>query len=130
MEEKVGEYWHKLITRIADNRYPGASVELTDIRNTIGIFFRALGGDGGLQVEAADATANPANRTWLQKVAGANTKIHLAWRDDRSLRLPPSIAWFEDPSLNRDMYFWLAALGAVAGEYDGQTSGKNWFHTN
>ena len=60
MEEWVGELWHKMNTRMADRRYPQASVSLTEVNNALGIFFRALGGDGGLQIEAADATVNPA----------------------------------------------------------------------
>ena len=78
MEEWVGELWHNMITRMADRRYADASVSLADVRYTLGIYFRALGGDGGLQIEAADATANPAHRSWMQKLAGANTRIHLA----------------------------------------------------
>jgi nitric oxide reductase NorD protein len=112
MEEWVGEVWHNMITRMADKRHPEAAVKLTDVRQTLAIFFRALGGDGGLQIEAADATVNPAHRSWMQRLAGANTKIHLAWRDQRALRLPPKIAWFDNTELNRDLYFWLAALGA------------------
>jgi hypothetical protein len=90
-----------------------AAVRLTQMQATLGVFFRALGGDGGLQIEAVDATANPARRSWMQKLAGANTRIHLAWRDERALRLPPSLAWFDDTGLNRDLYFWLTALGGA-----------------
>ena len=88
MEEWVGELWHKMITRLADEHHPQAAVSLAEMRHGLGIFFRALGGDGGLQIEAADATANPAHRSWMQRIAGTNTRIHLAWRDQRSLRLP------------------------------------------
>jgi len=125
MEEWVGELWHKMITRMADRRYPRASVSLTEVNNALGIFFRALGGDGGLQIEAADATVNPAQRSWMQKLAGANTRIHLAWRDERALKLPPNIACFDQCELNKDLYFWLAALGACAD--DDEDSGHNWF---
>ncbi|NNJ96519.1 MAG: VWA domain-containing protein [Gammaproteobacteria bacterium] len=128
MEEWVGELWHNMITRMADRRHPEAAVKLTDMRQTLGIFFRALGGDGGLQVEAADATLNPAHRSWMQRLAGANTKIHLAWRDQRSLRLPPKIAWFDSISLNRDLYFWLAALGACTD--DDTVANTEWLDQN
>ena len=118
MEEWVGQQWHRLITRVADKRYPDAAVKLADEQNTIGMFFRALGGDSGLQIEASDATTNRSRRSWMQKLAGANSKIYLAWRDERSLRLPPLIAWFDDASLNRDLYYWLAALAANADAFD------------
>jgi len=49
-----------LITRVADRQHPQAAVRLSEVAQTVGILFRALGGDGGLQVEAADATAQGA----------------------------------------------------------------------
>jgi nitric oxide reductase NorD protein len=128
MEEWVGELWHKTITRMAEKRHPQAAVKLAELHNTLGIFFRALGGDGGLQIEAADATANPAHRSWAQRLAGTDTKIHLAWRDERSLRLPPSIAWFDSTGLNTDLYFWLAALGTCADDHT--DSNTDWFCNN
>jgi len=128
MEEWVGELWHKTITRMADKRHPQAAVTLAELHNTLGIFFRALGGDSGLQIEAADATANPAQRSWAQRLAGTDTKIHLAWRDERSLRLPPSIAWFDSTGLNTDLYFWLAALGTCADDHIDPST--DWFCNN
>ena len=128
MEEWIGELWHKMITRMADKRYPHAAVRLVQMHTTLGIFFRALGGDGGLLIEAADATENRSQRSWVQKLAGTNTKTHLAWRDERALRLPPAIAWFDSTELNRDMYFWLAALGACADATS--HSNADWFNHN
>ncbi len=128
MEEWIGALWHKTITRMADARFPHAAVSLAQMRGTLGIFFRALGGDAGLQIEAADATANPSVRTWLQRLAGTNTRTELAWRDERALRLPPRIACFDQPDLNRDLYLWLAALAAV---FDQRAEGRrDWFQSN
>ncbi len=69
MEERVGEIWHKFITKMADKSYPEAQVRLRDIRKTIGIFFRALGGDGSLVVAQSDANTYTSNRTWLKRIA-------------------------------------------------------------
>ncbi|HHO60067.1 MAG TPA: VWA domain-containing protein [Thiotrichales bacterium] len=113
MEEHVGELWHRLITRAADNQHPDAAVYLHDMQKSLGIFFRALGGDSGLQIEVADATPNRARRSLLQRIAGTEAKIQLAWRDERALKLPPVIAWFEQAEHNRDLYYWLACLAAV-----------------
>ncbi len=112
MEEKVGEIWHKLITRMADQRHLDAAVELNDVKNSIATFFRALGGDGGLQVEAVDSTAINRRRNWLQRIAGSGTRVELAWRDSNALKLPSKIAWFEEKKLNQDLYYWLAAMAA------------------
>lgn len=113
MEEHVGALWHRFITRVADRRHPQAAVPLAEVAHTVGILFRALGGDGGLQIEAADTTAQGARRGLLQRVAGIGDKVELAWRDERSLRLPSVIDWFPERTLNRDLYLWLAALAAT-----------------
>ena len=110
MEEHVGALWHRLITRLATHRHPEAAVRLPEVERTLGILFRALGGDGGLQVEGADRTTSSARRSWLQRVAGTGRDLELAWRDERSLRLPVVLDWFADPALNRELYVWLAAL--------------------
>ncbi|MCW8906177.1 MAG: VWA domain-containing protein [Sedimenticola sp.] len=110
MEEKVGEIWHRMITRMADTRYPDAAVHLEEIETMVGIMFRALGGDGGLEVTAANATEHGARRGLLQRIAGSNKRIELAWRDDQSLRLPAVIDYFPERTLNRYLYTWLAAL--------------------
>ncbi|HEB82686.1 MAG TPA: VWA domain-containing protein [Gammaproteobacteria bacterium] len=130
MEEKVGELWHKLITRAADAQHPKAAVYLHDLRKTLGIFFRALGGDSGLQLEIADATSNLSRRNLLQRIAGSNTKIQLAWRDENALKLPASIAWFEDPALNTDLYYWLACLAAVPDDAVDGPQTIHWFARN
>ncbi len=125
MEEKVGEFWHRIITRMADTRYPQAAVTLDSVSTTVGILFRALGGDGGLQVEAANASAHGARRGLLQRIAGSNRQVELAWRDEQSLRLPAVIDYFPDKTLNRDLYIWLAAL--ATGESHEE---EPWFRKN
>ena len=110
MEEQVGELWHRLITRLASTRHAAAAVRLPEVATTVGILFRALGGDGGLQIETGDPTATTVRRSWLQRLAGSGRDVELAWRDDRSLRLPAVIDWFPDRALNRELYVWLAAL--------------------
>ncbi|HEY6093737.1 MAG TPA: VWA domain-containing protein [Gallionellaceae bacterium] len=113
MEESVGALWHKLITRVADKRYPQAAVRLDDISKTAGIFFRALGGDSGLDIRATTASEHGARRSLLQRVAGSHEKIELTWLDEDTLRLPALIDILPTHSLNRDLYLWLIALAAV-----------------
>ena len=112
MEEWVGQLWHKLITRAADTRYPQAAVTLDEVSQRVGVLFRALGGDGALRVTAAEATAHGARRSWLQRVAGSNQAVELAWRDEQTLRLPPRIDIFPERGLNLALYRWLTALAA------------------
>jgi nitric oxide reductase NorD protein len=113
MEEHVGELWHKLVTRAADRRHAEAVVTLDEIGKTAGVFFRALGGDGGLNLSAAPATRHGARRRWLERLAASGEKVELCWRDGETLRLPERIDLFAERSLNRDLYLWLVALSAA-----------------
>lgn len=113
MEEQVGLFWHRFITKKARKSYPEAKVHLEDIRHTAGIFFRALGGEGGLHVESATDSEVYARRTLLQRIAGTGGKTQYAWRDDETLRLPESIALFPSKKLNRDLYLWLTAISVI-----------------
>jgi nitric oxide reductase NorD protein len=118
MEEQVGVLWHRLITRVGARRYPAAAVSLDDMAGMLGICFRAFGGDAGLTVRTAEATAHGARRGLLARIAGVGDKAALAWRDERALLLPPLIDAFPDPALNRDLYLWLAALAVGSAEAD------------
>ncbi len=118
MEEQVGALWHRLITRASERRYPEAAVRLEDMALTLGIVFRALGGDAGLEVKAGDAYAHGARRGLLARIAGSGSRMALAWRDDRALLLPPVIDRFPEPGLNRDLYLWLAALATGEAQAD------------
>ena len=115
MEEWVGGLWDRWITQTARRDHPHAAVELKAIEKSLGVLFRALGGDAGLRVAVAADTEHGARRRWLQRFAGANTRTAHAALDGETLRLPPRLAVLPAPSLNRDLYVWLAALAASAG---------------
>lgn len=112
MEEWVGKVWHRWITRAAGGSHPQAAVALKTMERPLGIFFRALGGNPGLRVAAATADVHGSRRRWLARVAGSGERIAQARRDSSTLRLPPQIDAFAEPALNRDLYYWLAALAA------------------
>jgi len=128
LEELVGSTWHRFITKRAETHYPEAIVYLDDIRLTAGIFFRALGGEGGLRVENATDSEVHAKRSILQRIAGVGDKTQYAWRDEETLRLPESIALFPSKQLNIDLYLWLTALSVVAVE-QGDWITRNQYRT-
>lgn len=115
MEERVGALWDRWIRETARRDHPAAAVELKDIEKTLSVIFRALGGDPGLRVAAAADSEHGARRRLLQRIAGTNTRAAHAALDHETLRLPPRLAVLPAPSLNRDLYVWLAALAASAG---------------
>ena len=113
MEEYVGELWHKLVTRVADKQHTEAAVSLDEISKTAAIFFRALGGDPGLNLSATPATRHGARRTWKERLSTTGERVELSWRDGETLRLPAQISLFSERKLNRDLYLWLVALSAA-----------------
>jgi nitric oxide reductase NorD protein len=113
MEEQVGQLWHKLVSRLADNSHYQSQVRLIDIKAALGIYFRALGGDGGLQIISAQQQTLNLKRNLLQKIAGTGSHHALASLDEQALKLPSSICYFDSKLLNRDLYFWLAAMAAT-----------------
>lgn len=127
MEEFVGKIWHRHISQSADMEFPEAAVQLSDIRQSTAIFFRALGGEGGLRLETSLETDNHARRNLLQRIAGTAKKNALAWRDEQTLRLPHQIALFEDKQLNLELYLWLTALSAID---DSSLETNNWLKSN
>ncbi len=127
LEELVGSTWHRFITKRADKSYPNAVVHLDDIRHTAGIFFRALGGEGGLQIKNATETNVHARRSIMQRIAGMGGKTEYAWRDEETLRLPESIALFPTKQLNLDLYLWLTALSVIDVSKSGH---KDWVSRN
>jgi nitric oxide reductase NorD protein len=113
MEERVGILWHRLINRLATQRFPEAAVELSGVSRDAALLFRALGGDHGITVQAGAQTRHGARTTMLERLAGSARKVDLAWLDHQALRLPPVVDVFPQSCLNRDLYFWLAALCAI-----------------
>ncbi|MDF1589330.1 MAG: VWA domain-containing protein [Gammaproteobacteria bacterium] len=128
LEELVGSTWHRFITKRADTLFPDEIVYLDEVRHTAGIFFRALGGEGGLRVENATDSDVYAKRTLLQRIAGVGDKTQYAWRDEETLRLPESIALFPARQLNLDLYLWLTALSVVKVE-QGDWITRNQYRT-
>ncbi len=116
MEEFIGGLWHKAVMRIASQRHPEAAVRFVEISKVAAVFFRAMGGDAGLNLTIAPATRHGARRRLLERIAGSGDKIELAWRDRETLRLPESIDMFPQKSMNRDLYLWLIALSAVESD--------------
>ena len=126
MEEYIGKIWHRYITRASNKQFPDARVELDEVRHTIGIFFRALGGEGGLRIERALETDNAARRNLLQRIAGSGKKTELAWRDEETLRLPDQIALYPETTLNRGLYIWLTAISTAQID----SNPNNWLESN
>lgn len=125
MEEWVGKHWHHFIVQRGSPRYPQAEMTLESCSKSLGVLFRALGGDGGLKIAASIEQQHRARRSWLQRLAGNNTHIPLAWRDQQSLNLPAKLDIFPQSQLNQNLYLWLVAMAAAD-----VTTGVSWVDDN
>jgi nitric oxide reductase NorD protein len=125
LEEWVGSVWHRMVTKAASHDFPEAEISLEDVRQSAAVMFRALGGEPGLRVESSVAMEHGSRRSLLARIAGSETQIELAWRDQETLRLPAHIACFPERDLNRQLYLWLAALAANNAHPEG-----DWLQQN
>lgn len=113
MEEHVGQWWHRLVTRWADERHLHASVSLPSMEKRIGLLYRAAGGASSTRLTSASAITHAGPRAWLQRLAGSGQRAALPRLDTQVLALPPELAVFPSTALNQDLYLWLAAMAAV-----------------
>ncbi|NWF44339.1 hypothetical protein F3K02_03600 [Hydrogenophaga sp. D2P1] len=112
MEEMVGRWWHVALTRLTRPEHAAAAVQLSDVKTAIGLLFRAAGGQAHVRLAEAGLQRTAAPRHWLHRLAGSGDRAALAVLEPEVLALPPSVAVFADPALNRDLYLWLALLTA------------------
>ncbi|MFM2324639.1 MAG: nitric oxide reductase activation protein NorD [Pseudomonadota bacterium] len=129
MEEKVGSWWDSLIKKAAYRGYPQASVRLDSMEKLAPVFFRAMGGNPALGLRSTVGTAHQGKRSLLERIAGTNDRVELAWADDKSLFLPEQIDLFPQKDLNRKLYFWLLALSAEH-EPEHSDARTGWLRTN
>lgn len=124
-EETVGNLWHDMASGIgADESHPQAGVMLSTVRHSLAVLFRALGGRAGVELGEAPATLMQHRRPLRRKLGAERERTWVASYDGERLNLPPFIAVFPQPELNRATYFWLTAMAAMSEHYDfPQTTG-------
>lgn len=97
-EETVGTIWHGIVSRLDRPDHPDAAVTFVEVQRSASFLFRALGGAASVEI--------------LQAVPDRVTTA-LASFDGAHLRLPPSIALFDSPAMNRRAYLWLVAQAVL-----------------
>lgn len=114
MEERVGLWWHHMLTRMVGQRAHAAAAQLQPMRGELGLLFRALGGAHGLKVDATAGVCHGARRSVIERMAGVRTKVELAAVDAQALRLPGMVDAYATQELNQALLRWLTALCAAA----------------
>ncbi|MEQ6887328.1 VWA domain-containing protein [Halomonas sp. CS7] len=115
VEETVGRFWHRWASGAASYPdHPEAAVTLESLRPMLGVFFRAGGGEAGVEVAAIARRASAHRLSLRQRLGLDEEHLDQARRDEEHLLLPPRLALFPEASLNRDLYLWLTAFLAEA----------------
>jgi nitric oxide reductase NorD protein len=111
-EETVGRFWHRLVGQVASYpRFPEAAATLEPLRARLAVFFRGLGGPGGVRLAACTSTASHHRLRWRERLGlGDEERLERATLDDEALLLPARIDCFPQAALNERLYFWLAAF--------------------
>ncbi|WEX08567.1 VWA domain-containing protein [Chelativorans sp. AA-79] len=110
LEETVGRAWHRLVGDAASYpRYPEHGVTLEEMRGALGVFFRGMGGEAGVQLAASAGRSFRHRLNLRQRIGMTEERLEQPRRDPRSLFLPTRIDLFPSRRLNRMLYFWLGA---------------------
>ncbi|UWR58881.1 nitric oxide reductase activation protein NorD [Phaeobacter inhibens] len=119
-EETVGNLWHDMASNLAGEvaedgaTLSAAACRLQDLRPSLAVLFRALGGAASVDLVEAPATVAQHRRSLTHRVAADRMREFIPCYDGRRLALPPVLACFPHYELNRATYFWLVAQAAVA----------------
>lgn len=113
MEEWIGQWWHRIATRLAERQYPDAAVRLEEVSGQLAVIFRAMGGLPQWRLASASERKHAGSRSLMQRIAGSGQRFATPTLDAETLALPPQLALFNDTELNRSLYLWLAGQGAM-----------------
>lgn len=113
-EEVVGDIWHRVASRIgAPPHFSEAAVTLDDMRTSLAVLFRALGGGAGVEMGAAPAVRADHRLGLMRRIGTEAEMLHLPRFDGARLGLPPVIDAFPTQALNCACYRWLVAISAL-----------------
>ncbi|WP_020593482.1 nitric oxide reductase activation protein NorD [Kiloniella laminariae] len=111
VEEFVGRQWHKFIAGAESYAsFPEQVISLEQVRGALTVFFRALGGESGVEIASTGQEKSGHRLSFRQKLGMDIEKMQRATLDGRTLMLPETISFFPESRANRDLYFWLAAF--------------------
>ncbi|MFO1046674.1 MAG: hypothetical protein U1E52_02045 [Geminicoccaceae bacterium] len=115
-EEQFGRLWHRLVgERASLPHFPEAAVRLEDERRRLGVLFRGIGGDPGLELVAGAPAGSSHRLRLLQRLGMAEERRWPPGGRPELVILPPLLDCLPTPALNRDLYVWLVAFLADAG---------------
>ncbi|MBS0643903.1 MAG: VWA domain-containing protein [Proteobacteria bacterium] len=112
-EEFVGRHWHRWAGASASwPRFPDAAVALEDVRGSLAVLFRGLGGASGIKLGAIGAEASAHRLSLRLRLGHGQEALPQPRLDGITLLLPAVIDALPDKAQNRALYVWLAAYFA------------------
>ncbi len=113
-EETVGNIWHSVASRIdAPQHFPDAAVTFAEMRTSLVVLFRALGGAASVEIGEAPAVRSGHRLGVLRRIGTEAEMLPLPRFDGARLGLWPVVDVFPTRALNRACYRWLVALAAL-----------------
>jgi len=110
MDEKVGKFWDKYLTKKASRLFESKQVLFEEKERSLKIFYHLLGGDKAKELHITDKRFIKTSRTLLEKFSGKGRSFFLAWQDEKALYFPGALSYFDDKELNNMHYYWLCAM--------------------
>lgn len=110
MDEFVGKFWDKYLTKKASRLFKDEAVRFTDITKALKIFYHLLGGEKGKELHITDKRSIHTSQTLLEKFSGTGNTFFLAWQDEKGIYLPASLSYFPLKHYNEMHYYWLIAM--------------------
>ncbi len=110
MDEKVGKFWDRYLTKKASRLFESKQVLFEEKERSLKIFYHLLGGDKAKELHITDKRFIKTSRTMLEKFSGKGRSFFLAWQDEKALYFPGALSYFNDKELNSMHYYWLCAM--------------------
>jgi nitric oxide reductase NorD protein len=117
LEQVVGRCWHRWASAAQSYPcHPEAAVALDELHERLAVFYRGLGGPGGVHLAAASRSSSSHRLSLRQRLGlGKAEWVDRPTLDWDTLHLPQHIDCFPERELNEKLYLWLAAYFAHAG---------------
>lgn len=118
VEEFVGAHWNNIISEGAASytSYPEEVVALDDVRASLGVFFRGLGGSRGVEIAASKTETSDHRLSFRQRLGLATERVVRPTIDGQTLMLPMELDVFPEKRLNKELFYWLSAFFAASPE--------------
>lgn len=115
-EETAGNLWHRIVGHGQEaSHFPDAAVTFEEMAPKLRVFFRGLGGNGGVDLKPAVPEVSHHRLARRKRVGLRTERVVRARFDGDHFSLPDVIGIFPERVSNELLYFWLAAWTVVGG---------------